>query len=319
MKRYIVLTTFALTLALMMLIVTGFAPVAATQYPFKPIKLIVPWGAGGNADVQARILAKISEKFLGQPIAVTNKPGGATIPGVTEALQAKPDGYTLIWIAIPSVATQPFLRKTPYTLEDLSPLANVSRNTLVLYVRDNSAWYTLDQFLDYAKNNKVSMSLNAIGALPHLAAVDLAQKAGAQFKFVTAKSSAGAVISLLGDHVEAALAHEPQAFSHGKGMRALAVFEEERSGYLPLVPTAKEEGYHIVGYVRDSVAINGKAPKEVKDKLADAFKKAINTDEFKNDFLQRRIKRYYLSPSDTLKLWKDAAGTYEQVIKGLNK
>ena len=79
--------------------------VLAADFPSKPIKLIVPWGAGGNADVQARILAKISEKILGQPIAVTNKPGGATIPGVSEALNARPDGYTLIWTAIPSVAT----------------------------------------------------------------------------------------------------------------------------------------------------------------------------------------------------------------------
>ena len=66
----------------------------AADFPNKPIKLIVPWGAGGNADVQVRLLVKASEKFLGQPIAVVNKLGGATIPGVTEALQAKPDGYT---------------------------------------------------------------------------------------------------------------------------------------------------------------------------------------------------------------------------------
>jgi tripartite-type tricarboxylate transporter receptor subunit TctC len=291
--------------------------VLAADFPSKPIKLIVPWGAGGNADVQARILAKASEQFLSQPVAVTNKPGGATIPGVTESLQAKPDGYTLIWIAIPSVATQPFLRKTPYTLNDLYPLANVSRNTLVLYVRDDSPWYTLKQFLDGAKTQRIGMSLNAIGALPHLAAVELAKGAGVVFKYVTAKSSAGAVVSLLGGHVQAALAHEPQAFSHGKGLRALAVFESERSAYLPLVPTAKEQGYDIVGYVRDSVAINVKAPQEVKDILAQAFQKAIATDEFSNEFLKRRIKKYYLNSADTMKLWQSAADTYSEIIKGL--
>jgi tripartite-type tricarboxylate transporter receptor subunit TctC len=291
----------------------------AADFPSKPIKLIVPWGAGGNADVQARLLAKASEEFLGQPIAVTNKPGGATIPGVTEALQAKPDGYTLIWIAIPSVATQPFLRKTPYTLKNLYPLANVSRNTLVLYVSDKSPWFTLKQFIDYAKKQTVNMSLNAIGALPHLAAVELALKSGAKFKYVASKSSAGAVVSLLGGHVQAALAHEPQAFSHGKELRALAVFEPERSGYLPLVPTAKEQGYEVLGYVRDSVAINIKAPKKVKDTLAQAFKKAMATDEFKNAFLKRRIKMYYLDPAKTLQLWESAAKTYSQIISNLKK
>lgn len=291
----------------------------AGEFPDKPIKLIVPWGAGGNADVQARLLAKASEKFLGQPIAVTNKPGGATIPGVTEALQAKPDGYTLIWIAIPSVATQPFLRKTPYTLKDLYPLANVSRNTLVLYVSDKSNWFTLKQFLDDAKKHTVSMALNAIGALPHLAAVELAKKSGANFKYIASKSSAGAVVSLLGGHVQAALGHEPQAFSHGQGLRALAVFEPERSAYLPLVPTAKEQGYDVEGYVRDSVAINIKAPQKVKDALAQAFKKAMETDEFRNEFLKRRIKMYYLDPAQTLKLWQSAAKTYRETIKDLKK
>ncbi len=265
------------------------------------------------------MLAQVSEKFLGQPVAVTNKPGGATIPGVTEALQAKPDGYTLVWIAIPSVATQPFLRKTPYTLKDLYPLANVSRNTLVLYVSDKSDWFTLEQFLAEAKKKTIDMSLNAIGALPHLAAVELAQKSGAQFKYVASKSSAGAVVSLLGGHVQAALAHEPQAFSHGKGLRALAVFEPERSEYLPLVPTAKEQGYEVLGYVRDGVAINVKAPQKVKDTLSAAFKKAMETDEFKNAFLKRRIKMYNLNPGQTMELWKSAAGTYSKIIEGLKK
>jgi tripartite-type tricarboxylate transporter receptor subunit TctC len=122
---------------------------------------------------------------------------------------------------------------------------------------------------------------------------------------------------LLGGHVQAALAHEPQAFSHGKGLRALAVFEGERSAYLPLVPTAKEQGYDIVGYVRDSVAINVKAPQNVKDTLAEAFQKAIATEEFNNEFLKRRIKKYYLNSADTMKLWQSAAGTYSGIIEGL--
>ncbi len=308
-----------LTLALITILGPTFftSAVSAADFPTKPIKLIVPWGAGGNADTQARILAKISEQILGQPIAVTNKPGGATIPGVTEALQARPDGYTLIWIAIPSVATQPFLRKTPYTLDSLSPLVNVSQNTLVLYVRDDSEWFTLAQFIATAKTKTLNMSLNAIGALPHLAAVELAQKSNAKFSFITSKSSAGAVVSLLGGHVDAALGHEPQAFSHGKGLRALAVFDPERSTYLPLVPTGKELGYDVVGYVRDSVAINVKAPQNVKNILAEAFRKAMETDEFKNEFLKRRIKRYYLNPDDTKKLWMSAADNYSKIIAGI--
>lgn len=298
------------------LFLTGSSAVAQA-FPNKPIEIIVPWAAGGNADQQARILAKLSEEILGVPIFVKNQPGGGTVPGVMEALNAAPDGYTLIWTAIPSVATVPALRDTPYSREDLYPLANVSENTLVLYVAEDSDWYTLEQFIDSARNRSMNMAVNSIGALPHLAAVGLAQQSETNFNFVTEGSSAGAVVSLLGGHVDAALAHEPQAYSHGKGLRALAVFEPERSRYLPLVPTAEEQGYAIYGYVRDSISVNASAPQEVKETLAEAFEQAMNSDELSTEFLKRRIKTLYLSPPDTLALWDEAGASYEEIIRKL--
>lgn len=292
---------------------------AAQQFPNKPIEIIVPWAAGGNADQQARILAQVSEDILGVPIFVRNQPGGGTVPGVMEALGAPADGYTLIWTAIPSVATVPALRETPFSREDLYPLANVSENSLVLYVRDDSDWYTLEHFTDAAQGRSLNLAVNAIGALPHLAAVGLAQEVGINFNFVTEGSSAGAVVSLLGGHVDAALAHEPQAYSHGEGLRALAVFEPERSRYLPLVPTAEEYGYAVYGYVRDSISINADAPDDVKETLADAFGQAMQSDELTNQFLSRRIKKLYLSPEDTLSLWDEAGESYQQIIDQLQQ
>ena len=311
------------SLALVMcLVVAGLllSPMALAQdFPNKPIEIIVPWAAGGNADQQARILASVSEEILGVPIFVKNLPGGGTVPGVMEALNAPADGYTLIWTAIPSVATVPMLRDTPYTMEDLYPLANVSENTLVLYVSDDSEWYTLEQFLDSAQNGAMNMAVNAIGALPHLAAVALAQQSGANISFITEGSSSGAVVSLLGGHVDAALAHEPQAYSHGEGLRALAVFEPERSRYLPLVPTAAEQGYNIYGYVRDSISIDDDAPDSVKQTLTEAFQQAMNSDELTNEFLRRRIKKLYLTPSETRELWDEAHQSYEKIIRELQQ
>jgi len=316
MKKRIFLRWLVLALVISIVSISAFSSFAA-NYPTRIIKLIVPWGAGGNADIQARLLAKAAEPFLGQSIVVINKPGGATVPGVAEALQAPADGYTLIWIAIPSVATQPYMRETPFTYEDLTPIVNVSENSIVLYVLNDSPWYTLEQFLNYVKKTPVNISCNGIGALPHLAAAELAQKSNAKFRYITYKSSAHAVVALIGKHVDAAMAHEPQAFSHGEKMRALAIFEPERSINLPLVPTAKEQGYDVVGYVRDGVAIKKGAPKEVIDILGEAFKKAMQTNEFKFAFLERRTKMRYLDSKDTLKLWVSAAGTYSKIIREL--
>lgn len=289
----------------------------AQDFPSKPIELIVPWAAGGNADQQARIIAARSEEILGVPVYVRNQPGGGTIPGVMEALNADPDGHTLIWVAIPSVATVPQLQDPPFDMTNLYPLANASENTLVLYVSDESEWYTLEHFLESAQSEPMNLAVNAIGALPHLAAVGLSQQADTSFNYVTEGSSAGAVVALLGGHVDAALGHEPQAYSHGEGLRALAVFEPERSRYLPLVPTAEEYGYPIYGYVRDSIAIDADASDEVKQILAAAFEEAINSDEVTSEFLRRRIKHLYLSSDETQALWEEAAESYSDIIEEL--
>lgn len=289
----------------------------AQGFPNQPIEIVVPWAAGGNADQQARILAQASEGILGVPVYVTNKPGGSTIPGVVEALAAPADGYTLIWVSIPTVATVPVLADAPFSETDLSPLANVSENTLVLYVRDDSDWYTLDQLVAAGQGRPLSVAVNEINGLPHLAAVGLMLGAGLDFRFISTGSSAGSVVSLLGGNVDLAVAHEPQAFSHGKGLRALAVFEPERSSYLPLVPTAAEYGFPVYGYVRDSVAISAKAPPEVQKVLADAFAQAIDSAAFTNAFLSSRIKKLYLNPQDTVQLWSEASESYTQIIESL--
>lgn len=301
----------------MLVVLLAGATALAQDFPSEPIELIVPWAAGGNADQQARIVAAKSEEILGVPVYVRNQPGGGTIPGVMEALTAPADGHTLIWTAIPSVATVPQLQNPPYDMSSLYPLANVSENTLVLYVSDDSEWYTLEHFLESAAEGSLNMAVNAIGALPHLAAVGLAQQAETSFNFLTEGSSAGAVVSLLGGHVDAALGHEPQAYSHGEGLRALAVFEPERSRYLPLVPTAEEYGYPIYGYVRDSISINADAPDDVKQTLADAFEEAINSEEVTSEFLRRRIKHLYLEPAETQALWEEAGESYRLIIEEL--
>ncbi|MEW6667694.1 MAG: tripartite tricarboxylate transporter substrate binding protein [Thermodesulfobacteriota bacterium] len=287
------------------------------SYPDKPINLIVPWGAGGNADVQARILTKITKDILGQPFVVINKPGGGTVPGVMEALRAPADGYTLVWIAIPSVATRPYLTKTPYTYKDLTPIVNVSENSLLLYVKKDAPWKTMEEFLNHARKNSVNISCNGIGALPHLAAAQLAKQTGAKFKYLAYESSAHAVVALIGGHMEAALAHELQAFTHGEQIRPLAIFEPERIKNLPAVPTAKEQGYAIFGYVRDGVAIHNKAPKQVIEVLEKAFQKAMEGNEFKEEMARQKIRSRFLNSQDTLKLWMTAAETYSQIIKDL--
>ncbi len=289
----------------------------AADFPTKPINFVVPFGPGGTADIQARMLAKAVEPILGQPVVVVNKPGGGTIPGMAESLNAAPDGYTIVWVAVPSIGTQPHLQKIPYTVADIYPIGNVSKNHVVLYVQKDAPWKTFQEFLDAAKTKPLSMGLNGIGALPHLAAVELSQKSAAKFKYIASESSGSAVLQLLGGHVESVMGHEQQAISHGDKIRALAIFEAERSPGLPNVPTAKELGVNVISYTRDGVGVTNKAPAEVKKILVDAFQKAMDKPEFKSEMQTKGFYNNYLGNADTLKMWQEASEHYKKIIGGM--
>jgi tripartite-type tricarboxylate transporter receptor subunit TctC len=142
-------------------------------------------------------------------------------------------------------------------------------------------------------------------------------KGGAKMKFLPYESSAHAVVALIGKHMDAAIGHELQAFTHGEQIRPLAVFENNRLKSLPDVPTAQEQGYNVVGYVRDGVAINKKAPKEVVEVLGIAFRKAIESSKLKEDFAKNNVRDYYLDSKDTYKMWQTAAELYSGIIKEL--
>ena len=123
----------------------------------KPIQMIVPAAVGSNIDVQARLIATVAQSFLGNTIKIVNRPGKGNVTGVMAALKEPADGYTLVFLIIPSIAIQPYLHGTPYTYQDLVPIANVSETYIMLYCGIDSPWRTLKDIIDYSKNTNAKI------------------------------------------------------------------------------------------------------------------------------------------------------------------
>ncbi len=273
--------------------------------------MIVPAAVGSNIDVQARLIAEVAQSFLGNTIKIVNKPGDGTVTGVIEILKHPADGRTLVFLIIPSIAIQPYLYDIPYTYQDLVPIANVSETYIMLYCRSDSPWRTLQEVIDSSKNSQVTIGCSGMGLLPHLAGIELAKKARADFLFVPHSSSDQAVEALIEKKIDAAIV---LSSAHRERLRALAIFESNRKPSLLNVPTVKEQGYDVVGYVRDCIAVKRGTPQETIDTLEDVIKKAVQTEKIRSAFLKRNTEIKYLNSKETMKLWASAVETYRFAV-----
>jgi tripartite-type tricarboxylate transporter receptor subunit TctC len=181
----------------------GPAAAAGSSYPDKPIQLIVPWGAGGRTDINARMFASIAPKYLGQPMVVVNKEGGASMIGGNFVAKSKADGYTLIAITPGTNILPPLFKKAPYGPYDFDAIGQIGSSTMVIASNPTKAWGNVKELIDYAKANpkKVSYACVALNA-PQLGFLLWADRAGLQFKHVPVGNDGQAVEAALGGHVD---------------------------------------------------------------------------------------------------------------------
>lgn len=257
------------------------------KYPSKPIELVVQYSAGGSTDMLARTLSSIAgSKYLEQPLVVVNKAGGGGTVGTNYVLKAKPDGYTIGSSSTGPFTTVPLTQDVPYDpINDPKYIINISQHPILLCVNADSPWTTLEEFVDYVKENpgKLQYGQNSPGGTTHLAMEMFRNEAGLDMSMVPyAGGAAEVVVALLGGHVDTAVMHPQEAIEHIKAgnMRALTVFSEEKLTILPDVPTAKEKGYDVVVAVPKGVYGPSDMPDEVVKTLHDAFKKTMEDEEF---------------------------------------
>jgi tripartite-type tricarboxylate transporter receptor subunit TctC len=224
---------------------------AQAKFPDKPIKMIIPWAAGGPADGGFRILAESVGKKFGQTVVVENKAGASGVLGAIALKDSKPDGYTISQMHM-SVLRQPLLNKSlPYhPIDDLTYILQITGFVMGVVVRTEAPWKTLPELLAHAKANpgKLNWGTLGIGSTQHLAMerVGLAQ-GGLSWTHAPYRGTADTLRALLGgeiDFASEASGWAPMVLA-GK-LRLLAVFTVERAKRFPDVPTVKELGMDVV-------------------------------------------------------------------------
>src|ERR1700692_78264 len=253
----------------------------AQDYPTRPIKIIVPFGAGGPADVTARLIGNVLQENFGQPFVVENRTGAGGVIGTLEAAKSPPDGYTLLMMSNTQTANESVVPQRKYELmRDLAPVAPINYSDLVIVVHPQVPAKTLQEFIALAKSQpgKLNYSSSGQGTPYHMAGELFKTVAGVDLVHVPYRNSGEAGSGIIGGQVQmmidAVTAMAPNV-SQGQ-VRALAITGTARSSVLPDVPTVAEAG--LPGYEATIwlglMAPTG-TPKPVIDKLNAAVNAAI--------------------------------------------
>lgn len=220
----------------------------AQEWPQKPIRLIVPFPAGGGTDIIGRVVGNKLADQLKQPVIVDNKPGAGGNLGVDAAAKSAPDGYTIVLGQTSNLAVNPSLYKgLPYDpVKDLIPVALLADAPLVLVVGHKSPFRTLSEVISAAKAKPGTLTFGSPGSgtVAHLSGELLQSAAGVKFTHVPYKGSSQALQDLMGGRIDAFMSSVPTALAQIKGgkLRAIAVSSTVRSQALPDIPTIAETG-----------------------------------------------------------------------------
>jgi len=279
-------------------------PAAAQDYPTRPINLVIQYPAGGSTDLTARALASGAKKYLGQPVVCENKPGGGGTVGVSLVAIKPADGYTIGIVTSSPTMAYHMGKLNFHPLNDLTPILRWGNYLFGIVVRADSQWKTIQDLLQYAKRNpeKLNYGSPGVGTPPHLAMEEFSLVSGLKFTHIPAKGIAENNTALLGGHIDMVSDSSGWATLVDSGkFRLLATWGEKRSARYPDVPTMREVGYDVVARSHLGVIGPKGMPKPIVAKIADAFKMAMEDQEFNAVMKKFDMAHYYLNTEDYAK------------------
>ncbi len=264
------------TLAASALVVLGssaLAQSAPANFPSKPIKIVVPFPAGGTSDVLARMLGQKMTDSWGQPVVIENKPGSSGNLGADAVAKSAPDGYTLVLMDVGNLVISPALFKLPFTVEkDFAPVAMVAYSPHLLAVSSKVPANTPAELVAYVKAQKGKLNYAVaagMGSASHLAGVMYAQRNGIEWGYVPYKGGAQAITDLIGGQVDVMFNGMVATYPHVKAgkIKLIAISSTKRNAQMPDTPTVAESlpGF-LTGSFQGLLAPAG-TPKAVIDKL----------------------------------------------------
>lgn len=312
-RRNIVASSIALACSLL-----AFPALAA--FPEKPVTVICPWSAGGGTDTLLRALSKEAEKHLGQTINVVNQTGGGGAIGHNAIRAARPDGYTVGMITF-ELNSLPPQGLVPFTWKDFDPLMRINSDPAALTVKADAPYSNVKGFIDYAKANpgEVSIGNSGPGSVWHIAAGLTADKTDIKVKHVPFDGANPAVTALVGGHIKAVAVSvaEVKGQVQAGNLKILGVMSSERDKLFPDVPTFKEQGVDVQFYTWRGLGLPKGVPAEAKAKISDAYKKAFDSQEFKDFAAKASLNLSYQDTAAFTKFLDQNYNDVAAVMKGL--
>lgn len=260
------------------------------KFPDRPLTIVVPFAAGGGADLGARLLAADLEKELGQPVVVVNREGAGSQTGLTFVAQSKPDGYTIGGFNMPAANTILLSpeRKAAFGIDSFDYIMNHVLEPLVIGVRPDSPWKMLKELMEDARKRPNELRVGTSGALTpeHLAQLQFEQAAPTRLRIAHFGGAAGSMTEFRAGRTD--VLFTTPAFA-GE-IRPLAVLTKERVAVLPDVPTASEQGYPqlVMTSSRGFVVPKG-VPPPVLARLREAFAKVANSEPHRARMAERKL------------------------------
>jgi len=309
----IIAATFALSL------LPGTA--AAQAWPSKPVKIVVPFVAGGATDVVARLLAQKLTEAWGQSVVVENRAGAGGNIGADVVAKSPPDGYTILMTSGSIVTANPYIYKAmPFDpAKDLVPITNVASGPQVIVVNSGVAAKDLREFIAMAKAapGKVNYGSAGVGTQTHLAFENFLYSAGADMTHVPYKGEAAVITDLMGGQIQAATPNLGAAMGFIKDgkLRALAVTSRERNPQLPDVPAASEviPGFENAGWF--GLMAPAGTPKEIVDRIHRDSARILTSEEFRGKLAQQGMVPVANSPADFAAAIRDESARWAKVVK----
>jgi len=313
-------TTFRILIALTM--AAAACGAQAQDWPNKPVRVVVPFAAGGSTDVAARLVAEYLSRAFGQQVYVENRTGANGVIGIEAVAKSDPDGYTLL-VAPDAIASNPHVYKVNYALKDLTPVVQLSRQPIVLAAHPSLDVKTMAELIALARKQPGIRfgTGSGVGSAQHMVVQWFAQLAGIELEQVPYRGGGQAINDLIAGHVRLGALGSTPLIPHYKAGKLLLLAQttEARSQSLPDIPTFQESG--IKGLVLDQwlgVFVPAGTPGPIVARLNGEIGKALADQAIKGNLVSSAMEPIGGSAEQFGKLVRDDFAKYERLVKELN-
>jgi tripartite-type tricarboxylate transporter receptor subunit TctC len=295
-------------------------PASAQDFPSRPVKIVMGFGAGGLGDIAGRAIGQVMSQSIGQPVIIENMPGAGASLAALALARAAPDGHTMLWVSSQNAIAVSMFKSLPYDWSrDFTPIGPMATFDFVLFVKKDSPLKTVKDVIEAAKANpdKFNFGSIAVGTAQNLSTLKFVSMAGLNVPVVAHRTTGDVMTGLLSGSIQAAFETIPGAIGQIKDgqMRAIAVSSTTRNPFLPDVPTIAESG--VPGYRTYSwngMVLPAKTPPAIVQRINKEINAAIATPEIQQRFRDLIMVPRTGTPQDLQKIYDEDVTVWRQII-----